>query len=391
MVDDRAGTWRGAVRDRLVDGGLVVLAALAGFYPAAVWWEAQQTLPLWVQNLDYLAGALGCLALWWRRRFPLVLAAVMVVLGTFSLAVSAAALVGLLTVAVHRSARATAVLAMGNVLSFVVFLVLRPGPLTSSWMLVALQVAIVAGVAGWGMLVRSRRQLIASLRARAAAAEVEARLRAEHSQHEARESLAREMHDVLGHRLSLLSVHAGALAYHRGASAEEIARAAEVVRENARRALQDLREVIGVLRAPEQDRPLPGVDDIVELIDETGRSGTPVDLQDVPGVTTGRSAVPATVGRTLYRLVQEGLTNARKHAPGAPVLVRITGEPGDHLTVEILNDRPPTPPAVLTPAIGAGEGLRGLAERATLVGGQLEHGPTCAGGWRLSMRLRWPA
>lgn len=378
------------VRDRIVDAGLVGLAALAGFWPAVYWWETPQTLPVWVLHLDYVMGVLGCLALWWRRRFPLVLAAALVLVSTFSLSVSAAALVALLSVAVHRPARPTAVVAVGNVLSFVVFLVLRPGPFPLSWMLVALQVAIVVGVAGWGMLVRSRRQLIASLRERAAAAEVEARLRAERSQHEAREALARDMHDVLGHRLSLLSVHAGALTYYRGASADEIARAAEVVRENAHRALQDLREVIGVLRAPEGDHPLPGVDDVTELIDETRRSGSTVGLQDLPGVTTGGHTVPATVGRTLYRLVQEGLTNARKHAPGAPVLVRITGEPGDHLAVEIVNNRPPLPPAVVTPAIGSGAGLRGLAERAALVGGGLEHGPTRSGGWRLSMRLRWP-
>jgi signal transduction histidine kinase len=388
-MDDTAGARRGTVRDRLVDGGLVGLAAVAGIYPAVYWAEPALTLPGWVLHLDYAAGVLGCLALWWRRRFPVEIAIALVLLSTFSLAVSAASLVALLTVAVHRSARATAVVAVGNVLAFVVFLVLRPGPVTSSWLLVALQVALVVGVAGWGMLTRSRRQLVASLRERAAAAEVEARLRAERSQHEAREALAREMHDVLGHRLSLLSVHAGALAYYRGASAEEIARAAEVVRENARRAMQDLREVIGVLRTPEEDRPLPGVEDVVELVDEIVRSGTPVDLRDAAGVTTGGRAVPATVGRTLYRLVQEGLTNARKHAPGAPVLVRITGEPGGQLTVEIVNDRPSTPPASHAPPIGSGEGLRGLAERAALVGGQLEHGPTGSGGWRLGMRIRW--
>jgi signal transduction histidine kinase len=388
---DTAGERRGVVRDRLVDGGLVVLAAVAGFGPAVFWFETAPVQPAWLQYLDYAAGVPGCLALWWRRRFPLPLAAVLVLMSAFSLSAGVAALVALLTVAVHRSARATAVVAACNVLSLVAFTLLRPGPVSFSWMLVALQAAIVVGLAGWGLLVRSRRQLIASLRERAAAAEVEARLRAERSQHEAREALAREMHDVLGHRLSLLSVHAGALTYHRGASADEIARAAEVVRENARRALQDLREVIGVLRTPERDRPLPGVEDVVELVDETRRSGTPVDLQDASAVTTGGRTVPATVGRTLFRLVQEGLTNARKHAPGAPVLVRITGRPGDRLTVEIVNDRSPMPPAAGTPPIGSGEGLRGLAERAALVDGSLEHGPTGAGGWRLSMRLRWPA
>jgi signal transduction histidine kinase len=222
----------------------------------------------------------------------------------------------------------------------------------------------------------------------AAAAETEAQLRAEHSQHEAREALAREMHDVLGHRLSLLSVSAGALVYGRGATAEEITRAAEAVRENARRALQDLREVIGVLRAPEGDIPLPGVQDVVELVGDGERSGAPVRLQDLPGVTTGDRLLPDTAGRTVYRLVQEGLTNARKHAPGALVVVRITGEPGHHLDVEVVNEPAAVPS---TPAIGSGEGLRGLVERATLVGGRVEHGPTGSGGWRLRMRLRWPA
>ncbi|MFI0466285.1 sensor histidine kinase [Saccharopolyspora sp. 5N102] len=387
-MDDTAGTRRGAVRDRIANGGFIVIAALAGFYVASYRWEDPGTAPLWVLHLDHVAGVLGCLALWWRRRYPVVLAVALIVPVTFSESISAAALIALFTVAVHRSARATAVLAVGSVLSIGVYLVLRPEPATPLSVILAFIVTVHVAVVAWGLLVRSRRQLIASLRERAAAAEVEARLRAERSQHEARETLAREMHDVLGHRLSILSVHAGALAYHRGASPEEVARASEVVRENAHRALQDLREVIGVLRAPVGELPLPGVEDVVELIDEAERAGTPVELRDDSGVTTGGRAVPATVGRTLYRLVQEGLTNARKHAPGAPVVVRITGEPGDQLAAEIVNERQSTPSA--QPA-GSGEGLRGLAERAALVGGRLDHGPTGSGGWRVGMRLPWPA
>nr|WP_281398511.1 histidine kinase [Saccharopolyspora gloriosae] len=367
---------------------MVVLTALVGFLPAVNWWEAPPTMPLWALHLDYAIGALGCLALWWRRRFPLVLAIVLVLLSTVSLFVSAASLAALFTVAVHRSARATAVLAVGNLLSFGAFLLVRPEPTTSLSMLIALQVTIIICVAVSGLLVRSRRQLIASLRERAAAAEVAARLRAERSQHEAREALAREMHDVLGHRLSLLSVHAGALTYHRGASDEEIARASEVVRENAHRALQDLREVIGVLRAPVGELPLPNVADVVELIDESERAGTPVDVQDACGATTGGLPLPATVGRTLYRFVQEGLTNARKHAPGAPLVLRITGELGDHVAAELINEPPPAPS---TRPLGSGEGLRGLGERAALVGGRLDHGPTASGGWRVGVWLPCPA
>lgn len=162
-----------------------------------------------------------------------------------------------------------------------------------------------------------------SLRDRAARAETEALLRVEQAQHQAREAIAREIHDVLGHRLSLLSVHAGALEYHPGASAEDVARAAKVIRESAHQALQDLREVVGVLRAPVGELPQPTLADLQQLVAESGQAGMRVDLrEEVHG------AVPGRVGRTAYRTVQEALTNARKHAPGAEVRVSLTGAPG---------------------------------------------------------------
>jgi signal transduction histidine kinase len=154
------------------------------------------------------------------------------------------------------------------------------------------------------------------------------------------------MHDVLGHRLSLLSVHAGALEFRPDASPEEIARAAKVIRENAHLALQDLREVIGVLRAPVGELPQPTLADLRQLVAESGRAGMRVGLREELGGAT----VPDLVGRTAYRTVQEGLTNARKHAPGAEVVVRLAGSPGEGLTVEVGNEaagpgprRAPTP------------------------------------------------
>lgn len=374
-------------RDRVVDGVLVVLAAAFGYVAVVNRLEIPGSVPPGVLYLDQVAGVLGCVALWWRRRFPVALAAVLIALSTFAESLGGAAMVALFTVAVHRPARVTAVMTGLSLLANGVYQLLRPEIAASQTVVIAFLVAVHVAAVAWGLVVRSRRQLVASLRERAAAAEVEASLRAERVQHEARETLAREMHDVLGHRLSLLSVHAGALAYHRHASVEDVGRSAEVIRENAHRALQDLREVIGVLRAPVGELPLPGIADIAELIDETDRTGTPVELRDDAGVTTADREVPSTVGRTLYRLVQEGLTNVRKHAPGAPVVVRITGAPGDHLEAEIVNDRAPAPSS--EPG-GHGEGLRGLTERAALVGGRVEHGPTGDGGWRVGMRLPWP-
>ena len=119
------------------------------------------------------------------------------------------------------------------------------------------------------------------------------------------------MHDVLGHRLSLLSVHAGALEFRPDAPAEEVARATKVIRENAHQALQDLREVIGVLRAPVGELPQPTLADVHQLVAESGRVGMRVSLHDETG-----GPVPDLAGRTAYRVVQEALTNARKHAPG---------------------------------------------------------------------------
>ena len=378
---------------RMTDALLIVLSALSGLFTIRLSvLLAPGALPPWLVSLDITAGLAACLLLWWRRRFPVPVASVVIAVSTVVETAGPAGIVAVFTVAVHCSTRATLTITAANMLALGFFYSLRPVPGASPWVVVGYVVILHAAVVAWGLLVRSRRQLVASLRERATVAESEARLRAERTQHEARETLAREMHDVLGHRLSLLSVHAGALTYHRAATAEETARAAEVIRENAHRALQDLREVIGVLRAPVGELPLPGATDIVELIEETRRAGTPVELDDDRGITTGGCPVTETVGRTLYRFLQEGLTNARKHAPGAPVTVRIAGRVGDQLVAEVENAPPAGPTAgSAPPPPGSGEGLRGLAERARIVGGRLEHGPTASGGWRVGMRLPWPA
>jgi signal transduction histidine kinase len=109
-------------------------------------------------------------------------------------------------------------------------------------------------------------------------------------------------------------------------------------------------------------------------------------LRDETGVPA--ADVPATVGRTLYRLVQEGLTNVRRYAAGAATTVRIEGGPGPGLSAEVVNARPVA--ASGPSGAGSGEGLRGLRERAALLGGRLEHGPTESGGWRVGMWVPWP-
>jgi signal transduction histidine kinase len=147
-----------------------------------------------------------------------------------------------------------------------------------------------------------------------------------------------------------------------------------VIRENAHQALQDLREVIGVLRAPVGELPQRTLADVRELVAESSRVGMRVGLREEVG-----DAVPDLAGRTAYRVVQEALTNARKHAPGATVDVHLAGAPGQGLTVEVCNHPPDPDPE---PSVAPGQGLVGLAERVALASGRLEHGPTAAGGWR---------
>ena len=359
--------------------------------------------PGWLLTADVAAGAVGCAGLWLRRRWPVGLALVLIALSTFTESVAGAMVLGLLTVAIHRPPRTTAAVFAVSLVAGLVYVVVRPEPGMPAWFLILIGAIVQGAAVGWGLFIHYRRQLILSLRDRAARAETEAQLRTEQAQQRAREEIAREMHDVLGHRLSLLSVHAGALEFRPDAPSEEIAGAAKVIRENAHQALQDLREVLGVLRAPVGELPQPTLADVPQLVEESGRAGMRVDLrQETDG------AVADLAGRTAYRIVQEALTNARKHAPGTEVRVSLTGAPGLGLTVEVANGPPGSGPVVPGPPAGersrspdgdagrspqprSGQGLAGLTERVALAGGRLEHGPTPSGGWRLAAWLPWPA
>jgi len=360
-------------RDWIVDIAIFVLAVLLGLF-AASQRIATPVLPPGLFEVDQLIGALGCAALWLRRRWPTQLAVALVAVSAFSELVGGAMLAALFTVAVHRSKRVSFIVFLLSALTALSYTMLRPEPDLPPALILMLGIATQSAAYGWGLAIQHQRQLVARAR-------TEVQLRTEQAQLEAREAVAREMHDVLGHRLSLLSVHAGALEYRPDAPAEDVARAARVIRESAHQALQDLREVIGVLRAPVGELPQPTVADIPELVAESTRAGMAVELDhDVAGAT------PDTVGRTAYRVAQEALTNARKHAPGAPVAVAVGGSAGSGLSIEVENGTPVDPPPPRAP----GQGLAGLAERVGLAGGRLEHGPTDAGGWRVAAWLPWP-
>ncbi|WP_246278413.1 sensor histidine kinase [Phytohabitans rumicis] len=387
---DAGGVARRTPRDWVVDVLVFVLAVGVALAMAAIGYE--EGVDPGRNTLDLLLGLLSCGALWLRRRWPVGVALALSAVGVYAATSIGAAVVGYFTVAVHRRfAVAAAVGAIGFAGGFL-FPLLRPewdsSPL---WVDLAWSAFATLLILAWGMFVRARRQLVISLRDRAHRAEAEQQLRVAQARQLERARIAREMHDVLAHRISLLSLHAGALEFRPDAPPDEVARAAGVIRESAHQALQELREVIGVLRddpadeAP--DRPQPTLADLPGLIDESRLAGMRVRLDRQ---VDDLAAVPAGVGRNAYRIVQEGLTNARKHAYGSTVDVTLSGAAGDGLSVEVRNPWPVGVP--LGPEIpGAGTGIVGLTERATLVGGRLEHGRTPSGDFRLWAWLPWPA
>ncbi|GLY76783.1 histidine kinase [Actinoallomurus iriomotensis] len=379
---------RRSARDWVIDVLCFLLASGFGACMVYVTGHGVHPAPHPPRMPDVILGAASCLLLWWRRRWPVPIALALAVFGALSVTSIGAAAILVFTVAVHRRFRTVALVAAAHIASGGVYAVLYPDPNESYWVGLLWTVIVIGAVVAWGMFVRARRQLVLSLRDRAVRAESEQQLRVEQARHQERARIAREMHDVLAHRISLLSVHAGALEFRPDAPSEEIAQAAGVIRASAHQALQDLREVIGVLRDDASDgapeRPQPSLTDLPALIDESRRAGMAVRWENrIRDVTK----VPANIGRSAYRTVQEGLTNARKHAPGAAVQVMVDGAAGTGLTVEVRNPMVKAAPEIP----GAGAGLIGLTERATLAGGRLEHGRTRQGDFRVHAWLPWPA
>src|SRR3954447_17615335 len=199
-----------------------------------------QMYPPWLRVVAAVVGIVTLVSLRWRRTHP---AAVGIGVGAISLVMPAAAganLAAMFNAAIRAGGDALAVIA-GLVLAWA-FVSPLLDPTGGNYWLNAGGCVLLSGVVlGWGLFVRARRALVQSLRAQADRAAEEARA-AE------RRRIAREMHDVLAHRLSLLSVHAGALEFHPDAPGEEVAEAAGVIRQSAKTALEELRSVIGVLR-----------------------------------------------------------------------------------------------------------------------------------------------
>ena len=364
----------------------VVIGGLLWLSVAQDQWQSARTL-FWG---DLALGVASLAAMQFRRRWPLAVTVLTVAATAVSVSAIGPWIVCQVSLSARRRWREILPTAALSVLAGQALLAVQPNR-TMSWYVNLLFCVLAAGVVvAIGLYLGARRDLIASLHDRAERAEREQALQVSTARAGERTRIAREMHDVLAHRMSLVAVHAGALAYRTDLSAAETRETAAIIQANSQRALADLREILGLLRDTERGidvthhRPQPTLSDLDSLLDDERAAGAHVtlrsDLEDL-------DAPPESIGRSAFRIIQEGLTNARKHAPHAIVTVELTGHPGNGLDLSVRN--PVRVGGELDGKDGAGFGLVGLAERAAASHGRLEHGLTRNGDFVLRAWLPW--
>ncbi|MFD4960172.1 sensor histidine kinase [Microbacterium sp. NPDC058389] len=344
---------------------------------------------VWLWVVDPVLGTAALvLVLVFVRRAPVVVGAAAGVLIVVSAAAVGPALLAIGSVSTRRRWREIAVVGAIDVVALLFVGALYPQavdafPWWSRALVFGLGLAVVVAV---GIAMGQRRALLAGLRERAEQAEREQRARAEAARAAERTRIAHDMHDVLAHRISLVALHSSALAFRDGVPPDEERAALQTISENARLALGELRDVLGVLRQPgaavAPEPPQPQLDDVPRLVDEVRASGMTVRF-----VAAVDGSPPSVIGQAAYRVVREALTNARKHATGAEVVVSIAGEAGEGLAVRVCNAAVRHPSS--EPLPGAGLGLVAMRERVELAGGRMNHGATPDGGFELTAWLPW--
>jgi signal transduction histidine kinase len=299
-------------------------------------------------------------------------------------------MVGAYTLAVRpRHPRRDAAILGGLALVMLASLTLDPGVSATSTATILVTILVLGLPALLGLWIGTRRALVASLREKAARLEREQHLKADQAKVHERARIAREMHDVVAHQVSLMVLHAGALEVSLTDTAA--AQQASLIRQTGREALEELRQILGVLRDP-AGGPLLDPQPTLADLDSVVQQSRDISLEVALVVEGDRRALPATVERTTYRLVQEALTNVHKHAANAATEVNLRYEPA-RVEVIVRNARPGRPPgadgSVPSGSLpggslpGAGHGLLGLRERVTLLGGTFAAGPRLDGGFEV--------
>ncbi|WP_241005164.1 sensor histidine kinase [Nocardioides sp. zg-1228] len=350
-------TWRYAA--------CLVFSAAVWQVVAATEWREHRLL----FGVELALGAASYVLVHFRRQAPVQVALAVAGLSALSGIAAGPATLAALSVATRRRWREVLLVGGTSIVAAQAWATVAPVRGDDLVVTALVNVAVNAGVMGWGLYIGSRRELLGDLRHRAERLEHEQELRVGKARSAERARIAREMHDVVAHRITQVSMQAGALAFRADLHADQLREGLGEIQRQANDALHELRGVLGVLRqddpSPPTARPQPTYDDVPALIDEARSLGLEVDWDDEVDTT---AAVPPATGRTVYRIVQEGITNVRKHAPGAQVRIRSAGDEERGITVVVSNPLGERPSA----APGAGLGLVGLRERTELRGGRLE-------------------
>ena len=245
---------------------------------------------------------------------------------------------------------------------------------------------LIAAVWLLGHFVGVRRVYVGQLEERTAELEQAREELARRAVTEERLRLARELHDVVAHAMSVIAVQSGVGAHIANTQPEEAAKALVAIEATSRGALEELRRLLGVLRQEHEPQgdlaPVPGLADLDSLLAEVSKAGLAVKLR----VNGTRPPVPAGVDLSAYRIVQEALTNVVKHAGSARAQV-VVGYGDQEVTVEVIDDGRGAVTSVSDGRAGTGHGLIGMRERVQAFGGELEVGPRSGGGFRVAARL----
>jgi len=382
--------WRHRVAVDIAIAVFFVLLDTGATLAGNSWWPAHPGTLAWV-----LLGlqAAACASLAARRRAPY---AVIGILSAFTLAVTLLiSPAGVLTPAhdgnvwapFGTTLAAYAPLECGRtrgnqrtaIIAIALLTVIVARPWQPSIAIIAIAILRVALGPLLALYFEARRRLVQALTERAERAERERHLLAGQARAEERARLAGEMHDIVTHRVSLMVLQAGAL--QMTAPDEPTRRAAEELRAAGCQALDELRDLVGILRTEPDGDESPSASDFAVLVAESTAVGSPAELVEV-----GDPALASpVVRRTAYRIVREALTNVRKHAPGARAMVRVEYDEA-RIRVSIRNTAPTGQRGALA-GTGSGLGLAHLRQRIELVHGTLRAGPEPDGGFRVEATL----
>ncbi|WP_093481907.1 MULTISPECIES: histidine kinase [unclassified Streptomyces] len=373
--------WWNSRRAMLFDVCLVLLFPLAN--PAAALTAAtvnDDALLLPVPVFATLVPLAG-LTLVLRRRYPAGVALAAIALLPLVLPPLSTLPVALYTVAKYGRSRRQLLMISGAAAAMLLGWAYSTNLRVVTPLVMVLLVSMVVVPVLLGMYRGAKQSLLVNLRERAERLEREQHLKEAQARMQERARIAREMHDVVSHRVSLMVVHAGALEAGAGGDNEVARKTGALIGQMGRQALNELRDVLNVLRmdgADDQDPApsLPTLDDVTTLVEESRSTGAPIALD----ITGDPRTLPADLSGALYRLVQEGLTNAAKHASGAPVRVEVRYLT-DAVRVRVENDAPHGPSGTELPS--GGRGLVGLGERVTALGGTFTSGGRPDGGFAI--------